>query len=269
MTVAEYTTSVERFVALHRSVADLQRSAAFYCQALGFEVVDKAAHEIMLALDAQRIVLVQRRSAVTVPQVPGPDVRFQHVAIVAADMEAAFTRLQAFAPVAISRGGPQRLPAASGGVCAFKFRDPDGHALELIEFPPGQGAPCWRNTTRGVAGPTLGIDHAAISVSNVDLSIAFYERLGFSVQSRQLNRGPEQARLDGLDDAEVEVVTLTPSQESTPHLELLGYRAPEPWQGGGAAQAAADALVWHAPAGQPMELADPDGHLHQLLAASN
>lgn len=266
------------FVALRRCAADLQRSAAFYREGLGFEIVNRTSGEIVLSLGAQRIVLVEVGPGVTAPPVSGPDLRFQHVAIVVKDMHAAFARLQKLAPVAISRGGPQRLPAAAGGACAFKFRDIDGHALELIEFPPGQGAPCWRNTTRGVAGPTLGIDHAAISVSDVERSIDFYKGLGFSVQSRQLNRGPEQARLDGLVDAEVDVVALMPSQEATPHLELLGYRVPEPPHGDGAAHAAADQLVWqartrHDRSGsaadrQMMSVADPDGHLHRFVAAS-
>jgi catechol 2,3-dioxygenase-like lactoylglutathione lyase family enzyme len=266
------------FVALRRCVADLQRSATFYCQGLGFSIVDLTPGEIILSLGAQRIVLTEVGQEVTAQQVSGPDLRFQHVAIVVNDMHVAHARVQKLTPVAISRGGPQRLPAASGGVCAFKFRDPDGHALELIEFPAEQGAPYWRETIHAVAGPNLGIDHAAISVSDVERSIAFYEKLGFCVQSRQVNRGPEQARLDGLADAEVEVVALIPSQQSTPHLELLGYRMPAPLHGDGIPPAAADQLVWMtrsrhdeygATAARPaIVLADPDGHLHRFVSAS-
>ena len=36
----------------------------------------------------------------------------------------------------ITVGGPIRLPCASGGARAFKFRDEDGHPLELLEFHP-------------------------------------------------------------------------------------------------------------------------------------
>ena len=42
---------------------------------------------------------------------------------------------------------------------------------------------------------------------------------------RQRNAGPEQDALDGLPDAQVDVVALAPAQ-STPHLELLDYRTP-------------------------------------------
>ena len=55
---------------------------------------------------------------------------FQHLALVVTDMADAYGRLHDGAP--ISLGGPQRLPASSGGVQAFKFRDPDGH-LQQIE----------------------------------------------------------------------------------------------------------------------------------------
>lgn len=60
---------------------------------------------------------------------------------------------------------------------------------------------------------------------------------GFSVISRQTNHGPEQARLDGVDDSVVEVVGLAPvtgddprcaesASAGGPHLELLAYRTP-------------------------------------------
>ena len=139
---------VQGFVALRRSVPDLARAVAFYRDGLGFRPVGReqgGANEVVLALGAERIVLALRDAATPKPPpVPGFDANFQHMAIVTADMDAAFARLQRLAPVAISRGGPQRLPAAAGGVLAFKFRDADGHPVELIEFPPGQGAPRWQ-----------------------------------------------------------------------------------------------------------------------------
>lgn len=264
--------SVLRFVALRRSVAQLARAVAFYRDGLGFELVDEEpdnAGEVALGLGAERLVLTLRDPATPQPPpVPGPDPRFQHIAVVASDMDAAFARLQRQAPVAISRGGPQRLPAASGGVRAFKFRDPDGHPVELIEFPSGQGAPRWHDEHRG-AGPTLGIDHSAISVADADRSIAFYEEhLGLRLAARQLNRGAEQARLDGLDVAEVEVVALVPARPDSPHLELLAYLTPKPAPGTGPVPEAADRVLWQARsacAGGPRLVQDPDGHLNGFL----
>jgi hypothetical protein len=73
------------------------------------------------------------------------DLRFKHIAIVVADMESAYLRLRACQGwTAITRPAPQRLPANSGGVTASKFRDPEGHPLELLAFPPNNMPSRWR-----------------------------------------------------------------------------------------------------------------------------
>ncbi len=145
---------------------------------------------------------------------------FQHLAIVVSDMDAAYQRLQACAAEPISAHGPQRLPAAAGGVTAFKFRDPDGHPLELLQFPPGTGNAVWHQQ---YADSIIGIDHTAISVADTARSTEFYcGLLGLREISRQMNNGLEQQRLDALPDVAVEVVALQPVT-ATPHLELLDY----------------------------------------------
>jgi catechol 2,3-dioxygenase-like lactoylglutathione lyase family enzyme len=137
----------------------------------------------------------------------------------------AYQRLLYLSPHCISCEGPQRLPVASGGVVAFKFRDPDGHPLELIGFPPGMGNARWHG--RGRSGATIGIDHFALSVSAIEQSIAFYQRtFGFNIDARQVNSGPEQGRLDGLKAPIVEIVAMSSGESDTPHLELLAYRQP-------------------------------------------
>jgi catechol 2,3-dioxygenase-like lactoylglutathione lyase family enzyme len=60
---------------------------------------------------------------------------FQHFAIAVSDAAAAFERLSRMPFTPISRGGPIQLPPSSGSVIAYKFRDPDGHPLELSQFP--------------------------------------------------------------------------------------------------------------------------------------
>jgi catechol 2,3-dioxygenase-like lactoylglutathione lyase family enzyme len=149
---------------------------------------------------------------------------FEHVSLVTTDIRAVWERLRAGSPGEITEGGPQLLPPNTGSVTAFKFRDPEGHPLELIFFPQGVGSPVWQeNKGTGI----LGYDHTAISVTDVDRSIAFYtEMLGFHVDGRSLNRGIEQDRLDGLMGCEVDVVALKPAVVTMPHVELLHYRAP-------------------------------------------
>jgi len=55
--------------------------------------------------------------------------------------------------------------------------------------------------------PTL--NQLNIISSNLDASIAFYRRLGLERGTSSLNTGPEQARLDAVPNAAVEVTALT------------------------------------------------------------
>ena len=188
---------------------------------------------------------------------------FQHLALVVADMAPAYRRVTAAKP--ISAGGPEHLPAASGGVHAFKFRDPDGHPLELLQFPAGSRPPAWQDRSAAAAQIGLGIDHSAISVADAEVSLAFYGALGLVPGKRTLNQGPEQQRLDHLADVEVAVVAMQPGH-GTAHLELLGYRVPRGRSGPPlqANDVAATRIVWRGP--DPGLLRDPDGHLHQITA---
>ncbi|HKW53704.1 MAG TPA: VOC family protein [Stellaceae bacterium] len=239
-------TARPRIARFSLTTADAERLAAFYGDALGFERVaaeerggrgfarlmgiDEArARVALLRLGRQEVELV----AFAAPgepypaEVAGNDLAFQHMAIVVSDMQAAYARLRekgGWTP--ITRPEPQRLPASSGGVAAFKFRDPEGHPLELLEFPAGSVPPAWQGAAE--AGPCLGIDHSAISVRDTARSVAFYERLGFAVTAWSLNRGIEQERLDGVPGAVVEVTALGYPGAVPPHLELLSYRIPAP-----------------------------------------
>lgn len=151
------------------------------------------------------------------------DLCFQHLAIVVSDMKPAYERLRSTDGwSAISTDGPRHLSQSLGGVTAFKFRDPDGHPLELLAFPRKKVPPHWH--ARFGSDPFLGIDHSAISVSDTQRSVAFYEALGLHVAGRSLNSGIEQEQLDGIRRPQVEVTALQ-AEEPTPHLELLCYRS--------------------------------------------
>ena len=189
---------------------------------------------------------------------------FQHLALVVTDMAPAYRRVRDAA--AISDGGPQHLPASSGGVHAYKFRDPDGHPLELLQFPAGSRPKAWQGKSAGAGQIGLGIDHSAISVADADASTAFYGALGLIPGERTLNKGPKQQCLDGLGDVEVTVAPMQPAG-GTPHLELLGYRVPR-GAGGPALQAndvAATRIVWRG--ARAALLRDPDGHLQQITSS--
>jgi catechol 2,3-dioxygenase-like lactoylglutathione lyase family enzyme len=202
------------------------------------------------------------------------DLVFQHFAIVVADIKEAFQRLSTLAGwTAITSAGPQHLPARSGGATAFKFRDPDGHPLELIAFDTRNVPPRWR--TAADADLCLGIDHSAISVSNSARAIRFYEELGFKVSAYTVNSGIEQQRLDAVQEPQVEVTALRAIHPS-PHVELLCYRGVRRRHGNvlRSNDVAATRLVFEAcPADHSgtetlaqHALQDPDGH-HLLIVA--
>ncbi len=191
------------------------------------------------------------------------DLWFQHLAVVVNDMDLAYAHLSShggWRP--ISEGGPQLLPPSNGAVRAFKFRDPDGHPLELIWFPPAQGRTMWHPKIS--AALFLGIDHSALCVASTARSLAFYRALGLRVSERSVNRGPAQERLDGVPDARVRVTSLRPASAASPGLELLAYRPP----GRAAGIVFPNDLVtdWVTLAGRPsagassVAIKDPDGH---------
>lgn len=246
---------------IDRTVADLAASERFYIEALGFMVVENGpTHAALLAAPLLRQTTLRRGAQLIALQQRHPgghnapaanDQSFQHLALPVPDMNAALAQLAPFDPVAISRGGPQHLPPRSGGATAYKFRDPDGHPLELIQFPGRARA---------------GIDHSAIVVADVERSIAFYrDTLGFAVATRQTNTGPEQNRLDGLSGTEVEVVALQPATP-TPHLELLAYRKPPVEVASPDPHPATRLVLVTTGLDQPATLIqDPDGHALILL----
>lgn len=231
--------TISRLVRFSLTTADANALAAFYESAFGcrrfaterlsgseFESlmgVQGGAFRILLKLGQEVIELLQF-DRVGRPYPKGKltsDLVFQHFAIVVRDIAQAHQRLVTVGgATSISRAGPQRLPESSGGVTAFKFRDPEGHPLEFLSFSDDKVPAIWRRKWDGMC---LGIDHSAISVSDTARSVAFYENLGFEISARTLNEGSEQEMLDNLSGVRVEITALKPSQ-GTPHLELLCYR---------------------------------------------
>ena len=270
-------TGLKAIASFHLTTAEPERLAQFYMKGLGFSVVGhgvipKAELALLgLAGSGTRITLRLGDEILALDSFepagrPYPDgataadLFFQHFAIVASDARAAWDRVRPQGASPISTDGPVTLPQSSGGVTAIKFRDPDGHPLELLQFP--QPSAKWQ----GVG--THGIDHTAISVADAAASRRFYEDLELSLHERTLNQGPAQAALDGLAGVHVEVVPMLPAL-ATPHLELLCYHKP---RGRSADQPVrandiqATRVVWTADT--DMLILDPDGHMHQLTSST-
>jgi catechol 2,3-dioxygenase-like lactoylglutathione lyase family enzyme len=262
--------------------ADLLGLSTFYRDVLGFVPggpeqaissdemrllgLSGAGRRQALRLDDQTLVIEQFDA----PGRPYPalgnaaSLSFQHLALVVTDMAGAYQHVRGAA--AISEAGPQRLPASSGGVQAYKFRDPEGHPLELLQFPDSARPPVWRGKSATAAQIACGIDHSAISVADADASLAFYGAFGLRRGAPTLNQGRPQCCLDNLQDAQV-LVTPMHAVEATPHLELLCYRVPRGAAGPvlRANDIAATRIVWRGR--RAGLLRDPDGHLHQVASS--
>lgn len=277
----------QRILLVSRVVADIDRSEAFYCGALDCHTIRReriddatatalgagAARQVVMRLGRQEIALVQ----FDVPGRPYPadsrsdDLWFEHLAIAVGDMDAAHANLSARSDwCSISEDGPELLPPANGAVRAFKFRDPDGHPLELLWFPPGQGRAVWQRS----ASPSrfLGIDHSALSVASTPDSLVFYRALGLMVAATSVNHGAAQARMDAVPGARVQVSSLRPDAPDSAGLELLGYCPP----GRRASATRANDVVtdWVTVAvgpsngAPPRAIQDPDGHRLVLIDQS-
>ena len=152
------------------------------------------------------------------------DLWFQHAAIVVRDMDQAFEKLRALKVQFVSTG-PQTLPPsikAAAGIKAFYFRDPDGHNLEIIYFPPGKGDPRWQEKTDKLF---LGIDHTAIGISNTAASLHFYQDLlGLRKSGESENFGTEQEHLNQVFEAHLHITGMRAN--TGPGIEFLEYLTP-------------------------------------------
>jgi catechol 2,3-dioxygenase-like lactoylglutathione lyase family enzyme len=226
------------------TVSEMDRSVAFFTNVLTFEKIsdiEVAGDEydrlqgvfgsrmriVRLRLGSEQIELTEYLAPRGRPMAVDSrsnDRWFQHVAIIVSDMEAAYARLRRH-KVEHASPEPQRLPdwnPAAGGIKAFYFKDPDGHPLEILQFPAGKGDPKWHASNDRLF---LGIDHTAIVVSNTDQSLTFYrDLLGLRVAGESTNYGPEQERLNNVFGARLHITALRAAQG--PGVEFLEYLSP-------------------------------------------
>ena len=167
----------------------------------------------------------------------GNDSAFQHICIVTSDLAKAFAQGAEKAKQISS--SPQRLPdwnPGAGGIWAVKFQDPDGHPLELLEFPADKGNGRWHQLSESNKTATageqieklfLGLDHTAISVTDTQRSLHFYATiLGMQLAGQGHNYGPEQDGMDGLQGTDVLISSLH-GDDPGMGIEFLQYRKPE------------------------------------------
>ena len=212
------------------TVADMDRALEFFSNVLSFEKVSDVevageAYEHLEGVFGLRMRVVRMRLGDETIELteylaprgrPAPadsrsnDHWFQHVAIIVSDMDRAYQWLRQN-KVEHASSGPQLLPdwnKNAGGIRAFYFKDPDGHVLEILQFPPGKGDPKWHRPTDKLF---LGIDHTAIVVGDTDASLHFYrDLLGFKVVGESENYGTEQEHLNNVFGARLRITSLRP-----------------------------------------------------------
>jgi catechol 2,3-dioxygenase-like lactoylglutathione lyase family enzyme len=231
------------------TVSDLDRSVEFYTKVLTFQAVSRSevadtGRRARLRLGGEFLELTQYHAPGRAAPVDSRshDRWFQHVAIIVRDMDRAYEILRGNHVEPVSQG-PQRLPdwnPNAGGIQAFYFRDPDGHPLEILSFPPEKGDRKWHEATDKLF---LGIDHTAIVISNTDASLRFYrDDLGLHVAGESENYGVEQERLNNVSGARLRITALR--GEAGPGIEFLEYLAPRDGRPFPADEKANDLVHW-------------------------
>jgi len=227
------------------TVSDMDRSLNFYEGVLQFTresdreltgeeierlygVFGARVRVVRERLGDERIELIEFLSPTTGRPIPpdskSNDLWFQHVAIIVSDMDRAYSHLREH-KVRHASTGPQLLPdwnPNAGGISAFYFKDPDGHNLEVLHFPPGKGDAKWHRKTDRLF---LGIDHTAIVVADTETSLKFYrDTLGMHIAGTSENYGIEQERLNNVFGARLRITALRAA--TGPGVEFLQYLAP-------------------------------------------
>src|SRR5262249_5541213 len=226
------------------TVSDLDRAVNFYNTVLSFQKVSQAElkgtdYEHLEAVFGLRIKTATLRLGdgtielteyLTPKGRPVPadsrsnDRWFHHIAIITSDMDRAYQKLREN-HVEHASTEPQTLPAwnkNAAGIRAFYFKDPDGHVLEIWQYPADKGRPEWH---RGTQDLLLGIDHTAIVTGDTEASLRFYrDLLALTVVGTSLNYGTEQEHLNNVFGARLRITSLR--GKDGPGIELLEYLAP-------------------------------------------
>ena len=226
------------------TVANLEQSVKFYTEVLSFQKITETEvwgedWEKLQGVFGLRMQVVQMQlgdEIISLMQYLTPEGRpipidsrsndrtFQHVAIVVSDMDKAYEQIRKH-KVRHSSTSPRQLPEWNkklGGVKAFYFKDPDGHNLELIQFPPDKADQKWLQTTDKLF---MGIDHSAVVVKDAEASFPLYrDRLNLELMLQAQNYGTEYEHISCIFGARVQVNSMKP--DSGIGFELLEYITP-------------------------------------------
>jgi catechol 2,3-dioxygenase-like lactoylglutathione lyase family enzyme len=254
---------VNRVAAVGMTVNDMDRSVEFFTKVLSFAKVsdvevageDYEHLEGLFGLRMRVVSLKLGEELVTLTEYLAPRGRpipvdsrsndrwFQHIAIITSDMDKAYAWLRQN-KVEHASSGPQRLPdwnKNAGGIKAFYFRDPDGHNLEVLQFPEGKGDPKWQHANGRLF---LGIDHTAIVVGDTEASLKFYrDVLGLHVAGESENYGTEQEHLNNVFGARLRITSMH-AKDGGPGIEFLEYLAPRNGRAFPADERASDLVHW-------------------------
>jgi catechol 2,3-dioxygenase-like lactoylglutathione lyase family enzyme len=231
MTVSDMDSAVDFYsrVLQFRKVSDVEVTGENYEHLEG--VFGVRMHVVRMRLGDEYIQLTEYLAPKGRPLPLGwrsNDRSFQHIAVIVADMDKAYAWLRQN-KVEHASSGPQRLPdwnKSAAGIRAFYFKDPDGHPLEILQFPAGKGAEEWHRPSTNLF---LGIDHTAIVVGDTETSLAFYrDLLGMRVAGESENYGTEQEHLNNVFGARLRITSLRSA--TGPGIELLEYVAPRDGQ---------------------------------------
>jgi len=235
---------VQRVSAIEITVSDMDRAVEFYSRVLDFKKISDrriagVAYEHLEGVFGLRVRVVRMqlgqeqieleeflvpKGAPLAQDSRSNDRWFQHIAIIVSDMDASFDWLRRN-KVEFLSSGPQLLPEwnkSAAGIRAFYFKDPDGHPLEILQFPQDKGDPKWHNATRQLF---LGVDHTAIVVGDTEASLHFYrDLLGMRIAGESENYGTEQEHLNNVFGARLRITALRAN--AGPGIELLEYLTP-------------------------------------------
>ena len=181
-------------IAFH--VSDVAKARAFYGGLLGYEEEGKAApgQRVRFRINARQYVEI-------VPGlVPGSDDRLDHVAFETTDLDA----LKAYLD---EKGVTSRVPAVEAGHRGLLVVDPDGHAVEFVQYGPPSPKSTAATDVRRISTRLL---HTGLTVRDQGAADRFYKDvLGLS----EIWRG-------GRDDAHTDWINMK-VPDGTDYLEYM------------------------------------------------